>query len=237
MEKTGIYINKIEKLAGEQLYRIKVNDNEIITLLAATLYFKIYHGFQAVCILAKKGRGVNCASLALSMLEGVLSLKVLSLDNKNNHFGFGGMDRAGAARLIDILINESNVLFLQLSEQLDKGKLQALKNRLQRKIVFGEERYSSLKELADRANMSDFYRYASRVFSHQEFAGVDSLSIYARAGGDCQINRCDGAPYPRDIQLILSAATYMILVALDNIDRIFHLELGYVLAAWTKIFY
>ena len=210
------------RIAHSTMHNLQVNKQNAQQVLSATLFVRILGFYQASIILAERGMINESKVILRSMLNATFIICTIANSEEvmSEYFNDDFHHRIKSLRKIE----ENPHLFeKELYKEVQK-EVSVLLNQLLQERVESKPKEITVRYLAEKANMMDFYNTVYSYFSETEHSSARDLEQYLVVNGEKEIKGIKWGPSVVGIDMLLLTGIENLIHATNSIEKIFELE-------------
>jgi hypothetical protein len=207
--------DRVNALAMSTLLQLDAHNRVLHELLLASLYLRTLHNYEAAIVLAERGMVTQGRVMGRAMLDSLFPLAAIAKDHEfaftyaHNHL----LQQVKYFRKAKKL---STVRIPELDDAKNRARVEELKKEITEKGV----KEITTKELADRAELADWYLTAYALLSGTIHARAGDLEEYLVLAPDGEIKEFDWGPRTKGIEKLLMLVIEAMLAAVDHVQVI-----------------
>lgn len=211
------------KIAVSLLSKLNINNENAQHILCAALFARIIGLFEASIILLERCMINESKIILRSMLNAAFTIKAIALDEEvvREYINDDNMNR----RLGDLKrIRENPHLFQNELDKRGEEQLNEMIANIEKKRCNEKPLEVSVKYLAEKAGMEDFYNTTYSLFSGTEHSSARDMEQYLKINPEGKLIALEWPPAIEGIDLLLSTAVETLTYGIDAVSIVFGLN-------------
>lgn len=222
---------KINDFSHDIMYKIKIHNEYLPEIIAASLYVRAMSNFQGIIIMSERGMTNEAKVLMRSFLEFVFAIVAIDKDKEIvNQFVLE--DIIQRKDYLKAYKRNKSIGIHNNEDILSNEKIDDLLKDFNAKIDINCVKRLSKRDLAKKAELVTIYDSAYKLLSGTIHVNARDLEQYLELNDDGEIKQILWGPDVTEIDFMLFTATESMLFVLTAISHIFSIDYD---EAWQSV--
>lgn len=211
---------EINEFSHKVKFEFNVGQDNLLQVVATSLFIKILNNFQAIILLSRLGLESEAKIITRTLLDALFVLKAI-IDDEKELVKFINIDFINRERLINyILKREKDNPYLHLHDHIDENLLTEIKEFIKQNKI----KDIKTSEWAKKADLLNFYKFPYQIYNSEVHPDIRSLEKYIKTDEYNNVLKFDIFPSDKDLNATLKTSCGAMLISLENMIRLFDLE-------------